>query len=333
MDDRYRWLRPSFGGWAGIALLCAATAQPVAGAPVLQPRLTAGMLDYSVRFDDSVTALASGGHDFRDGFRAQDRMPFAGAGLGLGWGRLLVDVSGQWTRRGQDHTTQVVNNSLGVPGVYTAGDGQEHRSDVRFDRHEYNLTAGWAVNGSLSAFVGYKSSRADLVQTLTPILAPPPFVDPAGRDGDVLFTGDYLMRFSYQGAFAGVSFAVPVGEHGALALQSSLARLDGEFQQRFAGVIQVTNLTAPGQRRTISPTIKDGVVAGRSTGVNLGIAWSGRFARSTGADDGSGWSYVIGVDHSQYTFDAGRSTASWASDFTERVTRARLDVRYRLRAR
>ena len=316
-------------GRAALAALALAIAgHAAAESLVLQPRLTAGVIDYALRFDDAVSPNANGGHDFRDGFKVQDRVPFAGVGVSLIRGRFLADVSGQWSRRGHDHTEQVVNNSLGDLGVYTVGDGQNHRSDVSFDRHEYNLNLGWSLTSGLSVYGGYKNSRADLVQTLTPLLAPPPLLDAAGRDGDVLFNGDYRMRFSYQGAFAGVSFAVPVGRWGALALQTSLARLDGAFEQRFRGVIQVTNLNAPGQRRTISPAIKDGEVDGRSTGLNVGIAWSGNFGRGADAS-GGGWSYAIGVDHSRYKFDAGRSQESWASDFEEQVTRARLDLRYR----
>ena len=295
---------------------------------LLQPRLTAGVIDYALRFDDTVSPSAGGGHDFRDGFKAQDQVPFAGIGVSLVRGRLLADVSGQWSQRGRDHTEQVVNNSLGDLGTFTVGDGQNHRSDVSFDRHEYNLSLGWAVNSTLSVYAGYKNSRADLVQTLTPLLSPPPLLDAAGRDGDVLFNGDYRMQFSYDGAFAGVSFAVPMGPWGALALQTSLARLDGAFEQRFLGTVQVTNVNVPGQRRTISPAIKDGEVDGRSTGLNIGIAWSGTFGHGA-SDAASGWSYVIGLDHSRYKFDAGRSQESWASDFEEQVTRARIDLRYR----
>jgi hypothetical protein len=314
--------------WLPWVVACCAA--PVGAATVAwQPRLNAGVQDYALRFDDAVSPTAAGGHDFRDGFKIQDQLAFAGAGINVGAGRWFADLSGQWTQRGSDRTEQFEGVSIGG-GVVTAGDGQNHRSDVDFDRQEYNLSLGWAAADNFSVYVGYKHARAGLVQTLTPILTPPPYVDlTGGRDGDVLFTGDYHMKFTYDGPFIGATFAVPVGNRGAIALQSSLARLDGSFAEEFSGTVAVTSAAAPGQRRLINPTFKDGSVDGRSVGINVGLSWTGYLGAGAGV---TGWSYTVGIDHSQYKFDAGRSPALWASDFEETVTRARLEVRYRFAA-
>jgi hypothetical protein len=119
---------------------------------------------------------------------------------------------------------------------------------------------------------------------------------------------------------------VPVGNLGALSLQSSLARLDGAFTQRFNGNVFVTNPSFPNNLRPINPEFKDGRVDGISFGLNVGISWSGSF----------GWIsprlarliYTIGVDQSQYKFDSGRSKSLWAADLQEKNTRARFEWRY-----
>jgi hypothetical protein len=286
----------------------------------VQPRLSGGVQDYELHFDDVILPLPNGGHDFRAGFKVDDRLPFVAGGITVSRGRLFADLSGQWSQNGGSHGEQFENVAIG-PGLYTAGDGQNHRSDTRFDRQEQNLTLGWGATPALSLYVGYKHADVNLTQTLAPILTPAPFVDlTGGRDGDVLFTGDYHMKFRYSGAFIGATYAIPVGP-GAFALQSSLARLSGTFSQRFQGIVQVTNAGAPAGLRQINPTFKDGEVNGQSYGVNLGVSWSGNLGPLR---------YTIGVDQSQYKFDSGKSSSIWAADLEEKNTRVRLDLRYRL---
>jgi hypothetical protein len=292
---------------------------------IVQPRVGAGVQDYQLRFDDVLAPLPSGGTDIRGGFRAADSLPFGSAGLNFVHGRAFVDLSGQWSRTGHDGNVQVEGNAIGN-GVFTSGIGQAHDSQVRFQRQEFNATLGWSVLPELSVYAGYKYSIADFHQSLTPQLSPPSYVDPGGRDGNVLFFGDYLMRFTYRGGFIGAAYAVPVAG-GQIGLQSSLARLDGQFSQRFSGSVFVTNANAPGQRRAIDPTFKDGQVDGVSFGLNVGLSWSADFGFF-----GEGWralSYVVGADQSQYRFDAGRSKSLWAADISEKNTRLRLELRYR----
>jgi hypothetical protein len=306
------------------AALCAADA--AAQSTVVQPRVSIGVQDYQLHFDDVILPLANGGHDFRAGFKVDDRLPFIGAGLNFSVGRAFADFSGQWSQNGSDHGTQFEGVAIG-PGLYTSGDGLNHRSDAEFHRQELNVTLGWGATANLSLYGGYKHATVDLTQTLTPILSPPPFVDVSGgRDGDVLFTGTYEMQFTYSGAFAGVTYSVPVSA-GAFSFQSSLAYLDGAFEQRFFGNVSVTNPNSPNSLRSINPTFKDGQIEGQSFGLNVGISWTGDFAWL-----GEGLrklSYTIGIDHSQYKFDSGKSNSLWAADLQERNTRARLDLSYR----
>jgi hypothetical protein len=323
---RWACLRTSFiraPAFAAFGLAAHANAQSVA----VTPRISTGMQDYQLRFNDVITALPTGGTDIRGGFKVADTITFVGSGLNVAYGQFFADASGQWSQTGHNHNQQVEGNAIG-DGVFTAGDGQNHDSDVSFNRREFNLSVGWGATSELSVFAGYKYARVDLTQHLSPILTPPPLVNyTTGQDGNVLFLGDYLMHFTYNGGFVGATYAVPVGSIGAIALQSSLARLDGAFAQRFSGEVFVTNPNFPNNLRPINPSFKDGQVDGISFGLNVGISWSG----------GCGWIsqglqrlfYTIGVDQSQYTFDSGKSKSLWAADLTEKNTRARFELKYR----
>ncbi|MFI4868494.1 MAG: hypothetical protein ACHQDD_03960 [Steroidobacterales bacterium] len=308
-----------------IALLFAA--RTGAQSIVVQPRVSTGLQDYQLRFDDVITPLPNGGTDIRGGFKVADTITFVGGGINVAYERFFVDASGQWSQNGTDHNQQIEGNAIGN-GVFTSGDGQNHNSDVSLRRQELNLSLGWAATPEFSVYAGYKYAKVDLTQHLSPILTPPPLVNTAtGQDGNVLFFGDYLMNFTYNGGFIGATYAVPVGSVGAVALQSSLARLDGVFRQHFTGNVFVTNPAFPNNLRPIDGSFKDGQVDGISFGLNLGISWSGNFAWISAPLQRL--VYTIGVDESQYRFDSGKSKSLWAADLQEKNTRARFELRYR----
>jgi hypothetical protein len=297
---------------------------------MVQPRVSTGVQDYQLRFDDVITPLATGGTDIRGGFKVADTISFVGAGVNVSHGRFFADASGQWSQSGRDHNQQIEGNAIGG-GVITSGDGQNHNSDVSFHRQELNLSVGWGATPNFSVYGGYKYAKVDLTQHLSPILSPPPLVNSAtGQDGNVLFFGDYLMSFTYNGAFVGATYAVPAGSAGTISLQSSLARLDGVFRQRFAGNVFVTNPNFANNLRPIDPSFKDGEVDGISFGLNLGISWSGNFAWMS--ERLERLVYTIGIDQSQYKFDSGKSKSLWAADLQEKNTRARFELRYRFGA-
>lgn len=307
-----------FGSGLGAALVFGICGAPVmADALVLQPRATIGQQRYELVFEDVLVPDDSGGFDFRDGFGIADTLLIKGAGLTATYGSFFVDVSGQWSDTGNSESIQFMGRATGQ-GL-APGNGHAHRELNSFDRKEFNGTVGWAVTSNLSAYFGYKRATVDLTQSTTPVLSPLPDF------GDVLFVGDYAMEFEYDGYFVGATYSVPVRTWGAISLQSSVARLDGTFSQVFTGAAVIfTGTLTP---FFLDPSFRNGVVDGRSTGINVGISWTGNFgALGAGFDR---LSYTIGVDHSEYTFDGGQSNAFWAADFTEKTTRGRFDLRYR----
>jgi hypothetical protein len=312
------------------AVVCASllpAALPAASMSI-QPRVSAGLQNYSMGFEDVISPLSNGGLDFiRDGFEVGDLLPFVGAGVTLTRGRLFLDLSGQWSRNGHDATlqrmsTEIDKNGNTSPAVVGAVNvfGQTHRIVAEFDRSEYNATLGWAFTANFSTYAGFKRASSDMTQATQPDTAPPPSI------GDVLFFGDYAMEFSYDGFFLGATYSLPVGNWGAFALQSSIARLDGEFSEKFAGTAGI--FVSPISTLPINPSFRDGTVDGESTGFNIGLSFTGSFGWLSPALEGL--SYTIGVDRSLYKFDSGKSRAFWAADFEETNTRARVDLRYRL---
>ena len=66
---------------------------------------------------------------------------------------------------------------------------------------------------------------------------------------------------------------------------------------------------------------------GKSTGLNLGVSWTGDLGGLSPRLERL--SYTIGIDRSEYTF---KSSLRGANDFAETVTRARLDLKYAITA-
>lgn len=287
-----------------------------------QPRLSTGVQDYKLTFDDAINANGTG-YSYRDGFKVQDRLSFAGVGLTATSGRLFMDISGQWSGKGHDQTTQYEGTFAGIGNF---GNGHNHLLVGTFDRQELNATVGWGLTPELSAYLGYKHSKLDLSQQMSPLTSPPPDFQ------DVLFFGTRRIDFSYQGLFIGATYSLPVGHYGALSLQSSIAQLNATFTEHFSGNVALCAIpqAAGCVVLGIDPSFADKKpsVHGESVGFNLGLSWTGNFAWLT--ERLQKLSYTVGIDRSQYAFDSGnQSDASLAANFTEINTRARLDLRYR----
>jgi len=290
---------------------------------LIQPRISVGQQEYQLEFDDVLSPSGSSGFDFRDGFRVDDQLPFAGAGVTVTMNRWFLDVSGQRSQRGHEETYQFSGRALGND-VFAPGDGHPHHLGIDLDREEFNATLGYGFTDAFSVYVGYKDATVNMSQRQSPEPRPDP--------GDILFIGDYAMDFSYRGCFIGATYVIPVGAAGALSLQSSLARLDGSFSQRFSGDVLLAAPTAANQFAgvPIDKGFRDGVVDGDSLGVNVGVSWTGTLGWIDPAL--SRLTYTVGIDRSQYEFDSSGSKAFWAADFQEKHTRVRLDLRYRLGA-
>jgi hypothetical protein len=300
-----------------IVASCAALATE-AQAATIQPRLTAGYQDYDITFADVTAANATGGHVFRDGFDIGDRVSFVGAGLTWSGSRLFLDLSAQRSESGDDQLFQFQGTAIGN-GVFSGGNGHNHLLTSRFDRDEYNAAVGWGFTPEFSAYVGYKHATLDMRNQLIPVLSPFPGI------GDVLFIGERVIDFEYDGAFIGGTYSLPVERWGgAFSLQSSLAFLDGEFKERFDGSVAVVgqffNLIP------LDPSFVNGTIRGESRGFNVGISWTGGFGWMSKRL--SNLSYTLGLDRSEYDFETDQSTTG---NFQEKNTRLRLDLRYRFR--
>ncbi|MFO1426525.1 MAG: hypothetical protein U1F11_06050 [Steroidobacteraceae bacterium] len=298
--------------FAGLLLM----AGPMAHAQswVVTPRLTAGQQDFNFRYFDLIQALNTNLAGTRDGFEVGDRVSFVGAGLTVSHGRWFLDLSGQQTSTGNTTTTQFIGPIIGLPG-----NGANHDLFVPFSRKELNAAIGYGINPNLSVFVGYKDARTKLRNNLSPILD-------QVQIGNLYLIGQQTNRFSYKGEFAGLSYSAPVDRwNGAFGFQASLAQLHGKIESNFDFPVFISVATAPFLvpvnpavfgLTTIDPA------RGRSLGMNLGISWTGHFDWISPRL--SKMSYTIGVDRSEYNFKERTRT----NDFSETITRVRLDLRY-----
>lgn len=299
-----------------LAVILAVGISPLhAHAVEITPRVGAGLQDYKIDFADVTAANPDGSLYFRDGFKIGDHVSFVGGGLTVSGGRWFVDVSGQKSQTGHDATDQFEGTATG--SGFAGGVGHDHDLAATFDRKEYNATLGWGFTPELSVYVGYKRSTVDLSNTLTPVLAPAPTF------GDVLFLGNRVIDFKYDGAFIGASYSLPVSKlRGAFGVQSSLAFLNGTFTERFDGSVYLADPTYfPTFLRPLDPSFINGRIKGKSRGLNVGVSWTGMFSPRV-----SRLTYTLGVDRSEYQFDTSQSTTG---NFEERNTRARLELRYR----
>jgi hypothetical protein len=300
---------------AAIGTLAAATGAHAAQL-VIQPRLSVGTQDYELKFTDVITPVGTS-FDFRDGFTIKDSIAFTGAGLTVSSGRFFADLSAQQSRTGEEKGEVFQGSQTGFGTTNSIG--HNHLFDARFKRDELSATAGWGVTGNFSVYLGYKNATLDMNQKRSPALSPPAIV------GDVLQDGNYIMDFSYRGFFVGASYSVPVSDRGAFSIQSSVARLNADFKQRFEGNVYRVTSSGP---LSLNPAFINSSVSGSSSGLNLGVSWTGNFG---GADT---WrrhlSYTLGIDESQYQFKAD---AVLDGNFEEKNTRVRFDLRYRFAAR
>jgi hypothetical protein len=109
-------------GFFALSVAALFSAHADAQSMIVQPRVSTGLQDYQLHFDDVVTPLPTGGTDIRGGFRVADTITFVGAGLNVACGRFFADASGQWSQNGEDHNQQVEGNAI-ADGVFSSGDG------------------------------------------------------------------------------------------------------------------------------------------------------------------------------------------------------------------
>ncbi|HEY4972155.1 MAG TPA: hypothetical protein VII41_01025 [Steroidobacteraceae bacterium] len=286
----------------------------------IQPRVSAGMQDYQLSFPDVITpTLSNNSARLREGFTIRDHLPYAGAGLTVSAGHLFADLSGQWSKTGEDKGLNFQGNQFDVLDGYNGVGGHAHYLDSRFGRQEVNAAIGWALSSNFSAYLGYKSATLNITQMRTPVFAPAP------QDGDVLQIGSSLMDFSYHGFFLGTTYALPINSWGTVSVQASIAQLDASFRQHFEGLLFIYTAPAgmPAGVVLLDPSLENSAVHGSSTGLNVGISWSGNVG--VASNPVRGLTYTIGLDQSQYRFQGSATDG----DFEEKNTRFRIELRYR----
>ncbi len=323
------------------ALLCSLLPGIGAAEVTLQPRVTVGAQDYEFNYFDVIAPVLPLRALTRDGFKVGDRLQLHGVGLTVASGRWFFDIGGQRTDTGTQDTLQfigadIVNFALLPRDIQlllqslnvTNGPGATHDLRTDFSREDLNGVIGFGVNSNLSIFVGYKDAKTKLRNLLAPRFVPTLSVFQNVAFGNLYLIGEQRNEFSYKGEFIGASYSAPVERwRGAFGIQASVARLTGKIDTTYDGAVLIavpigTGLAQiPPSAAGLDTTIEAG--RGKSTGLNLGLSWTGNLGGLSARLERL--SYTIGVDRSEYTF---KSSIRGANDFSETVTRARLDLKY-----
>ena len=277
----------------------------------VSPRVSFGVQDYTHRLEDRLAPTSGSSFQFADGFETRDDLGFHGFGIGINADKVFVDVSGQWSAQGEEQQSQFQGVAGGLE--FAAGIGITHQLSSEFERKEFNVSVGYRITPTVSAYIGYKNATADFVHALRP--------SDVGFFGAVKLTGDKVVENTYDGPFVGATYAIPVPAWGgAFAFQAAVVNLDMTDESRFLGTAEAQ--VGPTTFVPLDSSAFSSSIDGDAVGINVGFSWTGGFRwvdRSF-----TRLTYTIGIDHSEYEFEAGDS------EFEEKNTRLRLDLRYRL---
>jgi hypothetical protein len=262
-----------------------------------EPRLQAGIIDYTFE-QKSVVDASNKEFEVRDhGFKLVTTMPFVGVGTTLFADKFFLDFYVQKAFSGSDMAT----NSIDFIGQEGSG-RLDVIMDAKLERDEYSVSMGYALGRQWALFGGYRKSKTSFSHNLT--------FDVRTGTG----SGKRDADFNQDGFFLGGVYALPVGEYSGLSFTAALANFNGKYDSR-------GNLVFG---ETYYPT---GILFnGDTIGLNLGATWRGRILNNL--------NYTLGIDGYSYNFDAKKvqtftdGLSSVAADLSESVLRFSAGLSY-----
>lgn len=265
----------------------------------VQPRLNTGLMYYDfeqedlfrlVQLGDDIAVIRPFGPS--SGISFSDTMPFIGGGATVFFDRFFVDAYVQKAFDGEDEDTQERIT------IFPSNEFLSNRISREWDRHEYSISAGYAVTDNFALFVGYKRSDTefDEMNVLT------------NRGTGEVNTFDSNLDYEQDGPFIGGNYGWRIRETGTLALNLGVAFVDGEI-------------------KTTSPGGDTPKITGDTVGLTVGLSWTAPLPIL------ENFNYTVGVDGYNYDFeadevDATDDAAFQGADFSETVIRATAGVSY-----
>jgi hypothetical protein len=253
-----------------------------------QPRLDAGVMNYTYESPAYVKALPLGGGsvlvDSVSSLKLKSNaLPFIGLGLTGFVDRWFVDVSGMTTAN-TDLDNYSYNRALSLqePGQPPSVTSLFGNGKGDMDRSEAALSLGYSLTESVVVYGGYKwaQTKFDLNASET---------DP---ETGASIAYRQKQELQYDGPFVGATYSWRFPElHGGVAVNGALAWLQGNVSDK----VYVNNIS--------DKTNTDG----DALGLTLGVSWQGQ----TGVE---GLGYSLGVSGYNYQFNAN---GGQGGDFTE----------------
>ena len=266
------------------------------------------------------------------GFDVKDTVSFISGGVTLFADRFFVDINGLTTDEGNDSSDQAIVTSFesidasGFPvATFTSFNIDQ---EVEFDRSEYSISAGFAVNENFILFAGYRRAEADFDFDRSGMFE----IDLLSNDGSFVgFLGNFTDNQTYDmdqdGPFVGATYAWTLGENsfrGALTANVAVAFLDQEVDVEVKNS-QFTDI----EFRDFNtgdviplPTLQQDTPAnsnirGDTVGITFGLGWKG-------FTDIDGLTYSLGLSGYSYQFEADGD----AADTEETVITYKLGIAY-----
>jgi hypothetical protein len=270
----------------------------------IRPRLEGGLMYYEYEQDATLSITDVGSANFSAGaskFEFKDTLPVVLGGVTFFIGRFFIELNAQKAFTGSDSDSQSRSLSFSDLAGFSISELRDTRLDADFDRTEYAISVGYAINERIAIFAGYKRTKTEFdnlkgsgnvkTRIVSSDLVPLPLEGSIESDGN--------FGFEYDGPSVGVTYGLDVNKDfftGVLTFNFAAAFLNSEVELEEQGkVIYDDGVEVPFENDFLS--------SGKTLGITFGLKWQGLIKQDLiKQDDNIG--YSINVNAYQYNFDA-----------------------------
>jgi len=234
----------------------------------IQPRLTAGLMNYRFEYGFNAPNANQSSQTFND------YMPFMTAGAMLTYNNCFADTYFQQSVTGKDD----LENKPGTELTFNTNN--------EFDRRDYALTLGCQAHKNVLFFAGYKAGQTDIQMASTK----------NWHYERIDESGTGTAEFESDGFFIGAAYTYPFGkglDERLLSVKVALAKLDAEYHQHNS---ITRNNRAVGDGSTTFDD--DWFLSGNTLGWTAGVSLTDRISFFK-----NHLYYRISLDYFDYDFD------------------------------
>lgn len=274
----------------------------------IRPRLEGGLMYYEYEQDATlnITDFGSANLSISDSkLEFKDTLPVVLGGVTLFTNRFFIELNVQKAFTGSDSDSQSSSLSfIDLAGI-TTSDLRDTRLEADFDRTEYAISVGYAINERIAVFAGYKQAKTEFDNVKGSGNFRSRIVSsgqvPRFEEGSIESDGNF--DFEYDGPFVGVTYGLDVEKDyfkGVLSFNFAAAFLNSEVEREEKGKLIYKNDGFE------VPFEDDSQSSGKTLGMTFGLKWQGLIVQDLiKQNDNIG--YSIYVNAYQYNFDADDS--------------------------